>query len=198
MKPWLKIIGGVALSLMCLFTSIGYAAVSGELKIEGTAEITPPKGLFISQVNGGNYIDPDTLVYSGTVVSSDVTLRQNASGVYEATYTITVFNNTDTTYYYLAMVRGTQTTANGTQEVAYSNKNITMSVSGIKRGDAVSPGAKKTFTVTATFDKNAADKTNYHLFSIIEYRFSTTVPETSDEAAISGVLSRFPEILNNP
>ena len=198
MKPWLKIIGGVALSLMCLFTSIGYAATSGELKIEGTAEITPPKGLFISQVNGGSYIDPDTLAYSGTVVTSTVTLKPNASGVYEAVYTITVFNNTDTTYYYLAMVRGTQTAANGTQEVAYSNKNITMSVSGIKRGDAVSPGAQKTFTVTATFDKNATDKTNYQLSSIIEYRFSTSVPETSDEAAISGVLARFPEILNNP
>lgn len=198
MKPWLKIIGGVALSLMCLFTSIGYAAISGELKIEGTAEITPPKGLFISQVNGGSYINPDTLAYSGTVVTSTVTLKPNASGVYEAVYTITVFNNTDTTYYYLAMVRGTQTAANGTQEVAYSNKNITMSVSGIKRGDAVSPGARQTFKVTATFDKNAIDKTNYRLSSIIEYRFSTSVPETSDEAAISGVLARFPEILNTP
>ncbi len=43
MRPLGKILGGVALSFMCLFTSIGYAAISENLVISGSAEIIPPQ-----------------------------------------------------------------------------------------------------------------------------------------------------------
>ena len=191
MKLWMKICGVIALSLMCVFTSVGYAAITSNMTITGTAQVAPPEKLFISHVSGGGYIDESTLAYADTVVTSDVTLK---NGVAE--YEITVFNNTPDTYYYLAMVRGTYTSTDGGQTVAYSNDNITMSVEGFARGDAVPAGTQKTFTVRASF-KSGADTSDPSLFSIVEYRFSTTKPDSSDEAAISGVLSRFPEVLNS-
>lgn len=191
MKLWMKICGVIALSLMCVFTSVGYAAITSNMTITGTAQVAPPEKLFISHVSGGGYIDESTLAYADTVVTSDVTLN---NGVAE--YEITVYNNTDETYYYLAMVRGTQTSTDGGSEIAYSNDNITMQVEGIQRGDEVIAHSMVTFKVRATF-KSGADTSDPSLFSIVEYRFSTTQPDSSDEAAISGVLAMFPKVLNS-
>lgn len=194
MKTWLKLVFCITLSFMCLFTSIGYAQISRDVRILGDAYLEPPEELYIIDVSGGNYIDPDTLAYSGTVVSSDVTLRRDSSGTYTANYSITVFNNTDISYYYVAMVRGTYTNESG-DVIAYSNPNIEMEVD-IVLGDEVKAGEKRTINVSATFVKGA-DTSQPHLSSIIEYQFSTTQPESSDEAAVSGVLDRFAEVLNN-
>ena len=191
MKLWMKICGMIALSLMCVFTSVGYASITANMTITGTMHSTPPEKIFVSHVSGGGYIDESTLAYSDTVVTSNVTLK---NGVAE--YEITVYNNTNETYYYLAMVRGTQTSSDGGSEIAYSNDNITMQVEGIKRGDAVIAHSMVTFKVRATF-KSGANTSNPNLFSIVEYRFSTTKPDSSDEAAISGVLAMFPKVLNS-
>ena len=194
LKTWLKLVFCIALSFMCLFTSVGYAQISRDLRLLGDAYLEPPNELYIIDVSGGNYIDPDTLAYSGTVVSSDLTLRKDASGSYVANYSITVFNNTDISYYYVAMVRGTYTDEAG-DVVAYSNPNIEMNVD-IVLGEEVKAGEKRTINISANFVKGA-DTSQTHLSSIIEYQFSTTQPESSDEAAVSGVLDKFAEILNN-
>ena len=196
MKVLTKAILCISLSLMCIFACIGYAAQTTELFIQGNATLPPPNALYISDVSGGNYIDPDTLAYAGTVVTSDVTMRLQDDGQYGASYRITVFNNTNVSYYYLAMVRGTYTDENGT-EVAYSNDNVEMSVD-ITLGDEVKPGEKKYINVTVKFKEGVTDTSDVTLFSMIDYQFSTTKPEASDEAAVAGVLTRFPEILNTP
>ena len=199
MKAWIKALIGISLSLMCLFTCMGYAALSGTVFVRGTAESSPPEALFISDVSGGQYIDPNTLAYSGTVVSSNLTLRENANGEYEAFFDITVFNNTDTSYYYVAKVRSTYTLPDGTV-VSYSNENIDLTVdeNELPFAAEIAPGQKKTFTVRAHFAENATDTSDKTLFSVIEYQFQTTKPENKDEAAVAGVLERFPEILNDP
>lgn len=204
MKMWIKAILGISLSFMCLFTCVGYAAVSGNVVINGNVEAEPPKALFITSVGGGNYLDPATLAYSGTIVTSNLTLRENASGIYEASFTITVFNNTTDSYYYHSMIHGTYTNESG-DTVAYSNDDIVLDVvdETLKKGDELKAGEQKTFTVNASFkdgvDVNNASK---ELFSIINYYFSTTQPDPEDtgggEAAVSGLLTRFPEILNDP
>ena len=204
MKTWIKALLCISLSLMCTFTCVGYAAVSGSLTIHGSAEATPPEALFITSVSGGNYIDPDTLAYSATIVTSTLTLRQGNNGTYGAAFSIEVFNNTDESYYYHSMVRATYTTDGG-DVVAYSNDDIVLEVdaSTLKKGDEVKAGEKKTFTVNARFkDGVNASTASKELFSIINYYFSTTQPDPDDtgggEAAVSGVVARLPEILNDP
>ena len=194
MKLWVKVLLGISLSLMCIFTCIGYALTDVELNISGNAFAEPPRELFIYEVSGGNYVDPTSLAYTGTVVNSKVTLRRNSSGAYEAVYDLTLFNNTGDTYYYVAMARGSYTTEDGTV-AAYDNENVEMTVN-VDMGYEIAPGATATITVTAKLiDKS--NTSNLTLSSIINYQFSTTKPENKDEAAISGVLTRFPEILND-
>lgn len=192
MKTWLKIMLCIALSFMCLFTSVGYAQLTRDLKIYGDAQLAPPKDIYIIDVSGGNYINPNTLAYTGTIINSDLTLRQNSSGTYEANYAFTVFNNTDDIYYYVAMVRGT---SSDEAEGSYSNPNIELKLD-ISLGDEIKPGETRTVNVTANFLKGASTSDPY-LHSIIEYQFSTTKPESNDQAAVSGVLGKFAEILNN-
>ena len=194
MKNWVKALLCVSLSLMCLFTGVGYAAITRDLRIVGDASLEPPKEIYIIDVSGGSYIDPNTLAYTGTVVSSDLTLRQNESGTYGAAYSITVFNNTDVSYYYVAMVHGTYTSEEG-EVVAYSNPNIELSVD-IPLAEEIKAGETRVINVTANFQKGA-DTSDPHLFSIIEYQFTTTKPESSDIAAVSGVLGKFAEVLND-
>lgn len=196
MKTWMKAALCISLSFMCVFSFVGYAAINSELIVHGVAEAEPPDALFITSVSGGNCIDADTLAYSGTVVSSNVTLRENSDGVFEAFYHITVFNNTDVSYYYVAKVRGTYSLPDGTI-VSYSNENIEMQ-EDISFAEEVTAGERRTFTVHVYFSDNATDTSDKTLFSIIEYQFQTTKPENKDEAAVSGVLARFPEILNTP
>ena len=195
MNKKVKFLIAVFLSFSIAFTCIGYATVSSGMFIHGSANAAAPKLLFISDVSGGNYLDPDTLAYSHTVLSSNLTLRQNAQGEYVASYTVTVFNNTNESYYYVAKVRGTYTDPDGTV-VSYSNPNIEL-IEDIEFAEEIKPGTFKTFTVTARFADDATDRSDKTLFSIIEYQFSTTKPESKDEAAVAGVLERFPEILNN-
>ena len=185
----------ILLSFMCLFTSIGYAAISGTITVMGSTHADPPTAIFITDVSGGAYIDPDTLSYTGTVVTSNLVMKPDANGVYEAKFSVTVFNNTTETYYYLAMVRGTYTTGDGSV-ATYSNENIELTPD-IAMAEEIKPGQMRTFTVTAAFADDATDKSNPTLFSIIDYQFSTTKPENKDEAAVAGVLEKFPEILND-
>lgn len=195
MKAWKKFVICISLSLMCMFTSIGYAAMSTQLTISGSASAEPPEALFITEVSGGAYIDPDTLHYTNTIVNSKLVMQNNSEGKAEARFSVTVFNNTNVSYYYLAMVRGTYTTESG-DVVAYSNENIVLTPD-IQLGDEIKSGETLTFNVTASFAENATDTSDLSLTSIIDYRFSTEKPENNDEAAVSGVLDRFPEILNN-
>ncbi len=41
MKLWLKSLFFITLSLMCVFTCVGYAALTGNLRIGGSANISP-------------------------------------------------------------------------------------------------------------------------------------------------------------
>lgn len=190
MKPWLKIIGGVALSLMCLFTSIGYAATSGELEIHGSAEISPPNELFIVEVsqNGTNGSFATVNGFSSTVVSSKTTLGN--SGGAQVTYTIRIFNNTDEDYGYNAMIYALG-------EGTYDNENIVVTPQ-IERRTVVNAGGFLSFDVIVTY-KNSTQSANNVLNSVIKYEFLPLdeIPEDEGEIAVSGVLGQFGKILNN-
>ena len=50
MKKWVKVVLGISLSFMCVFTSLGYAALSDNLTVTGEANVSPPNAIYIEGI----------------------------------------------------------------------------------------------------------------------------------------------------
>ena len=194
MNRIIKLLLVAALCLVCTFTMLGYAGFTSYMEVSGEAHAAPPEAVHVTAVTAGSEGTLVSETHRGTLVTTNIELTEVSGGTYRAKYVIDFWNNTNETYYYLAMVHGTFTDGDGTQ-VAYSNPNIELATD-IALGDEIAAGARRSVTVTATFAKGA-DTSDKTLTSVIEYQFTTEKPENNDEAAVSGVLSRFPEILND-
>ena len=96
MKVWLKALCGIALSLMCLFTGIGYAQISDSLSVVGNSDVVPPNILFVTNVGAGTVgtLDRENLFYHQTVVTTSITLEEDTDGSEKAVYQVTIWNNT--------------------------------------------------------------------------------------------------------
>ena len=75
MKAWLKVTLCIVLSFMCLFSCVGYAALSDTISVKGFARTDIPSGLFITKVvtTGSSRVDKNEvsfLDYSTTVDST--------------------------------------------------------------------------------------------------------------------------------
>ncbi len=191
MKTWTKVLLGVALSLLCLFTTIGYADLTTDLTVVGEAEATPPEALYITAIvpqSASSGASVTINYFTNTVVNSRVNLGSNGRNT--VTYRITVFNNTDVEYGYNAMI---YTVGEGT----FDNTNIKV-VPNIQHRESVPAHTSKTFDVTVSY-KNTSSISNTVLNSVIIYEFlpMAEIPESDDETAVGGVLSQFENILNN-
>ena len=49
-KTWVKVTVGIMLSFMIVFTSIGYAEITTNLEVKGSVNVSPPLGLFITDI----------------------------------------------------------------------------------------------------------------------------------------------------
>ena len=76
MKAWMKSLICIALSLMCLFTCIGYAQLGDYLTVNGTASATPVlPDIYISKCEHYSYVGAvkvENLATSGTVLTADI------------------------------------------------------------------------------------------------------------------------------
>ena len=190
MKLWLKLILGISLSLMCLLTCVGYAQLTDELQISGSAGYEPPKAVYITSVtsSGTNGAVGTVNNFTMTVVNSKTNLGTNGRNT--VTYTVTVYNNTDIDYGYNGMIYTTG-------ETTYDNTAI-RTMADIERRTVVSPGQYLSFNVTVSYKNNTASSNTY-LNSVITYEFLPLdqIPESEDEIAVSGVLDQFRDILND-
>ena len=101
MNLFKKIASYVAVFLAVAFIAVGYAAVSDNLDITGSASLTPPprRGIFIvavERVSSSGVTDMGVEYVSPTNVKANV----NASNGGKITYKITVENTSDVTYWY--------------------------------------------------------------------------------------------------
>ncbi len=202
MKNWMKIVLGVALSFMVLFTCIGYAALTDTLSIFGKAEITVPEGLFIIAMDrdSTSNLNLDSRYYSHTFTPystvADVQLRKsssNSSGW--AKYKITVFNNTKRTYayrdeYYQKDLNGYN---NNIINETGGNNNIRITTE-FPNGNKVGPGETLEFYVTYTLGSRLSRSTTYK--TMVNYQFGINVD--SVEEAKEAVFEKFLNILNSP
>lgn len=203
MKSWMKASVCIGLSLVFCFLTIGYAAITTTLNIDGKANIDIPYGLFIvniEEVNGTRQnIDKNEfehLLYT-TTVKSLINKGSNAGSV---TYRITVLNNTRLTYSYRGIYY--QTTLSDYDGNSYISKtdnrnkiSIKCSLDDKNAVKKVEPnGGTLTFTVTYTVGRSLSSTTDWK--TLINYQFGINVDGEAE--ALEVVEQKFLDILNTP
>lgn len=117
-----------------------------------------------------------------TTVAGNVDLGRNGNAT--ASFEVTFYNGSDTTYYY-----------HEAETLISSNNNIVYEVIGIEKTDAVEPKTYKTITVTYSYD-NKETITGTELESSIIFKF--VVDKDSIEIVVARTaVDRFRDILNN-
>ena len=201
----IKIISAAVLSLMFLFTSIGYAALTDSLQITGNADIRIPYGLFITNIEttSASDVDMNTVSFLDYSTTVDATISKNPptgngwnqkypTGVVK--YKITVFNNTEFRYSYRDIYY---------QSGLYNNNSIgSSSNSKIKiteefpNGRSVDPGKTLTFYVTYTISPGSRNNndSNKNYRTLVNYQFGINVDRV--DQAVNVVHNKFLNILN--
>ena len=206
MTRLMKIVVCTALSFMFCIMSIGYAAVSDFINIDGTAKVEIPYGLFITEVSVSNYSNADKyeathLQYTTTLdstvsrIGSRYSWQQRSGSV---TYHVTVLNNTKLTYSYRGLYYQQSLSGyNGNANVATSNSNGKIGVvcsltNKSSEEKKVYPGGTLEFDVTYTVGSGLNADTDWK--TLINFQFGINV-ETADQA-IDIATDKFLDILN--
>jgi hypothetical protein len=199
MKTWTKAVLAISLSLMCLFTNLGYAVLSDSLGIRGTAKTDIPSGLFITSVTTDSTSNVDkndvSFIPYSTTVDSTISRSKNTGSV---TYNVTVLNNTTLTYSYRGIYYQTNLTGyNGNNYVSTSNNwsriGVVCSLANASaENKKVAPGESLSFTVTYTIGSGMNANTDWK--TLINFQFGINVDGESE--ALDVIESKFLNILN--
>lgn len=200
MKKWMKILLGISLSFMCVFSSLGFAYLSDSLRISGTAKTDIPAGLFITAVSteSTSNVDDYNITYLQYSTTVDASIDRSRSGSGSVTYRITVLNNTSLTYSYRGIYYQTNLDGyNGNSYVATSNNNSKIGVvcslaSATAKDKKVDPGETMEFTVTYTVGRNLNANTDWK--TLINFQFGINVD--GEREALEVIESKFVNILN--
>jgi len=200
MKTWKISAICILLTFLCLFSSIGYASFTEPLRINGTAKIDIPSGLFITNISTDSvsYTDKNDvsfLQYSTTVDSTISRTNWNTGSV---TYRITVLNNTELTYSYRGLYYQSRLDGyNGNQYVSTSSGKTNIGVEcSLAKATAeqkkVAPGDTLTFTVKYTLGNNLNASLDFK--TLINYQFGINVD--GEREALEVIEDKFLNILN--
>lgn len=196
MKAWIKVLLGISLSLMCLFTSLGYAQHSTSLEVVGDVKVDPPNAIFIVDIYNVQTskatvnLSPVNIGYPSTKVLSDITFEGNGSYV---KFDVRVYNGTAYTQIFDVLKQYTE--MEGVEgSLSYSNVKATSSV---PQGTQVAPAEQETFTITLTYseswwntDSNKTRKMLYELDFVLDSNDLT-------QAVSKNITDKFADILNN-
>lgn len=196
MKKWAMAALCVLFSLMFCFNCLGYAALTTELTIEGTATWSRPEGIYIYEVGEPTGSGSTTITgYVSTVLNSSITL----AGKYDKiSIPVRVYNNGSATYYFNSV------TYDETIAECYTNANIlynykvTETGTPITEEDVYPIDQGKTMEITVTFYHNkTGNNPDLDLTSVLNFNFGIS-SDYVDSVATSGALAKFLEILNTP
>lgn len=209
MKKWAMAALCVLFSLMFCFNCLGYAALTANLTIEGTATWTMPEEVFITNVSYDSAIagKVSTTAYVSSVLTSGVTLSSKSDTV---TLEITVYNNTNE-------VQGLDAVLSEAE--FYSNPNITFALTNLSRpvirttttngvtttetipGTQIQPHTSHTFQITFSYHQTDSSVSSLTLDSTLDFVFKPydeIKPDEESFVIIEGALGRFLEVLNDP
>lgn len=204
MKTLTKSVVGIALSFFVLFACLGYAELTDTLTIHGTANASPPPGIYITEavVDTAYYANQNECehVPYSTTLDSTVNLSSYGSSWNRrygyVKYKITVWNNTAYQYAYSGLEY--QKNLSGYNGNSYLGGNMTITVTdangGSFVGDVVNPGEHVTFYATYTVNRNNLTSTD--LRTLVNYKFGVNI-DSVGSIALDAALVRFGEILND-
>ena len=199
----------VAMLLMTCMISVGYASLTDTLKIQGTANIEVPSGLFITDIReqGVSNVDHQSASFYSysTTVEVLIDKKNNTttqSGGWrptttttkyegQVTYEITVFNNTSYSYAYRGLYYQNSEYNNSLEATQKANNKIGV-VTSFPDGSVVGPGESRIFEVTYTIGKEMNDSTDWR--TLLNYQFGINVDSIDKAADI--VHAKFLNILN--
>lgn len=204
MKMPIKVLLGISLSLMCIFTCIGYAAISGNVVIRGTLESQMYEGVFITNIDDvsdptNSNVDKNNYSYvSGSTIIESCISRgsQYAAGV--VTYEVTIFNNTDVTYYFRDIDFQTNLEGyNGNDYISEYSPHISIGIECEFGGVSIEskkliPRERSTFRITYRVGEGLNADLDWK--TLVNIRFGINVE--AEEEAIDAVEERFLTILN--
>lgn len=195
MKKWAMAAFGVLFSLIFCFNCLGYAALSANLTIEGTATWSPPEGIYIYEVDEPTGSGSTTITgYVSTVLNSSISLGSKYA---EISIPVRVYNNGSATYYFNSV------TYDETIAECYTNTNIrytyevTATETPITEKDVYPIDQGKTMEITVTFYlyNKTISNPNLDLTSVLNFNFGIS-SDYVDSIATSGALAKFSELLN--
>ena len=192
MKWWIKILVCLALSVTCLFTCVGYAWTSSEMRVEGTAEAVPPDAVFISSIsnvvtnNATINTSPINIGFPSTKVLGEIVFGgKNATVSFDAV----VVNNTEFNQYFDIIEEFTEMEG---VEGSFSYANVSASAS-IAQGTMLQAGASTKITITLKYTGSQSKQTRRMLHEI---KFVMSSDDLT-EAVSHTVTDQFANILNN-
>lgn len=192
----------IMLSFMMTFTCIGYAAVSDELQIDGSAQFYFAP-IYISNVSvySGNGTLQSENHATETVLQSSLLLPNNKNA--SIVLAVTVKNRTDDVYGYNATIAGTDTST-------YSNPNVTYAVyadaackTRLAQKTPLYPkttaeGADGlTFYVKFSYQNGYTPSSAETLNSYLNFNFKTPIDSIIEDAAVNNAIDQFYDILND-
>ena len=195
MKTWMKCLICISLSVMCLFTCVGYASVTSNLSIRGKAEVEVPQGLFIVGIKtmGSSSIDSNTVSYieHSTTVNSIISRSKNGKQFY-TTYDITVLNNTPYEYAYRKLYYIDSYGSNSYVSEQNADDKLGVVVSFPYGNIVPANGGRLTFRVTYTIGEDIDH--SEMLDTMLNFQFGINVNSIDDAYDI--VHNKFLDILN--
>ena len=185
MKKRYTILATVVLLCMTCFLAVGYAALSDNLSLSGDiqSEGKPYRGVYITEVSIESTSNASSLQNTFQLPTNHITTVDATGSGGSITYKITVFNNTDVTYWYI----GTRLTTDYNQNslVGSSNNGIKVVTKDHFRDtsqtfnseDWIPAQTSRDFYVTYTYGMNAQNA----CATMINFHFDIKMDAVHDE-----------------
>ncbi len=190
------------LSFCVLFSGLGYASLTDELVISGKATIDFPSGLFITatEFDSQSNLNSQSMTHIAYSTTVNCVLNRASGGAGTASYTVTVYNNTDRVYAYRGLYyqtkqdNGFDDTYEGNNHISTSPANNKISIEVDFGGGTtiIQPHTALSFTVTYTVGRNLDADKDWN--TLVNLQFGINVD--SAEEALEAVSEKFENILN--
>ena len=182
----------MSLSMMCIFTSIGYAGFTKNIKIEGSAEVAPPNAIYIMSIsnvvtNGATIVQtPTNISFPSTKFISEITFAKRNSSI---SFDVLVHNATQITHIF-DIIQEYDTMEGITGSFSYANID---SKTNVNQGFEIKSGEMHTFTVTLTYTGSNTNQTR-KMFHELVFKLNS---DELTQIVSKGVTDKFKDILNN-
>ena len=202
MKCVTKTLLSIVSCVLCLFLIVGYASVTDLLTITGKADLTPPEGVYITNISELSTSNIDKNEYSFVSATTNVETHIMRGSDGEAgiiVYEVTIFNNTDTTYYYRDIYYQTGLDEyNGNDYISEYGESTAISIQCIFNNETdnakkLLPRESIVFKVVYTIGEGISESIDLNM--LINIRFGIHVSERNE--AIDMIETKFLQILNS-